>query len=311
MKPFPFSLAVLALALTACVAPQARALPASTSPVTQVQDVAFYPQGDGVSGAASLAIMLKHSERDLSPDFLAEKLREPSRQGDPAIALAGLAREQGRLVYPVAPELAALLAALEQGYPVLVRQRSALPGSARHFAVVTGVDRQAGKLWLHAGQTPRLELSLAAFERSWRRADYWGVLVLDPARMPETLDAPVVIRELALMEQLGAVTDAQAGFLRAVLNWPEQKMAWLGLGAIALRQGDVPLAESTLRELVRRQPVYGPGLNNLADLLLKTGRAQEALTYAERAVAVLDVPQTRATLGAVHAALRQQASAGE
>ena len=63
------------------------------------------------------------------------------------------------------------------------------------------------------------------------------------------------------------------------------------------------MAESTLRELVRRQPQYGAGLNNLADLLLKAGRAQEALPFAERAVAVLDIPATRATLAAAHAAV--------
>ena len=54
---------------------------------------------------------------------------------------------------------------------------------------------------------------------------------------------------------------------------------------------------------MRRQPQYGAGLNNLADLLLKAGRAQEALPFAERAVAVLDIPATRATLAAAHAAV--------
>jgi hypothetical protein len=44
------------------------------------------------------------------------------------------------------------------------------------------------------------------------------------------LDAPVVVRELALMEQAGAVKEAQVGFSRAVLTMAGIKNGMVGLG---------------------------------------------------------------------------------
>ncbi len=293
--------------LAACAAPQTRQLratPLTDAAPVQVPDVPFFAQEAHQCGPAALATMLSVAGKKTTPDALTEKVYVPARKGSFALEMVAAARAEGRLVYPLAPQLEAILTALAQGYPVLVLQNNGLGlYPVWHFAVVVGADRQQEKLWLRSGKTERLEMGFSAFERTWARADYWSVLVLDPARVPESLDPKPVLRELALMQQAGAVEDAQAGFSRALLNWPEQKIAWLGLAQTSLALGDQATAESTLRELVRREPVYGPGLNNLADLLFQSGRAREALPYAERAVAVMDVPQTRGTLAAIHSAL--------
>lgn len=300
-------LALACSLLLACTAPQTRqlrAVPVAEAAPVQVQDVPFFPQEEHQCGPAALATMLTFAGKKTTPEALTEKVYVPARQGSFALEMVAAARAEGRLVYPLAPQLDALLTALEQGYPVLVLQNNGLGiYPVWHFAVAVGADRKQEKLWLRSGRTERLEIGFSAFERTWARADYWGVLVLDPARVPESLDPKPVLRELALMQQAGAVADAQTGYSRALLNWPEQKIAWLGLAQTSLALADRETAESTLRELVRREPVYGPGLNNLADLLFQSGRPREALPYAERAVAVMDVPQTRATLAAIHAAL--------
>ncbi len=301
-----------AVLICACTAPQTRALrqlPASAAaPVnaapTEIAGVPFFPQEEHQCGPAALATMLAFAGRSVTPATLTEKVYVPARKGSFALEMVAAARSEGRLVYPLAPQMEAVLTALAQGYPVLVLQNNGLGiYPVWHFAVVVGADRAGEKLWLRSGRTERLEISFSTFERTWARADYWGVLVLDPARIPESLDPRPVIRELALMQQAGAVGDAQAGFSRALLNWPEQKTAWLGLAQTSLALGDKETAESTLRELVRREPMYGPGLNNLADLLFQSDRAREALPFAERAVAVMDVPQTRSTLAAIQSAL--------
>jgi tetratricopeptide (TPR) repeat protein len=298
---------LLSTFLTGCLAPQTKTLrahrPALAAPV-ELKDVPFYPQEDHQCGPAALATMLTYAGKTTTPEQLAAQVYVPGRKGSFAIELAAAARTQGRVVYSLAPDLAAILAAVEQGYPVLVLQNNGLVVyPVWHFAVVVGADRRQEKIWLRSGKSKRLELSFSTFERTWARSHFWAVLVLDPARIPDTLDAPVVIRELALMEQSGAIRDAQIGFSRAVLNWPERKTTWLGLASTSLTLGDKTLAEATLRELVRREPVYGPGLNNLADFLRQEGKPQEALRYAQRAVSVLDIPETRATLNAIQQAL--------
>lgn len=312
--PFPvLATTLLSLLLAACAAPQTKML-RSTTPLEaapaaplDVPGVPFFAQEDYQCGPAALATMLQFTGSKITPAELTDKVYVPGRKGSFAVEMVAAARQQGSLVYPVAPQLDAVLTSLAQGYPVLVLQNNGLSFyPVWHFAVVVGADRAQEKIWLRSGKTERLEMSFSVFERTWARADYWGVLVLDPAKIPDTLDAKAVIRELALMEKAGAVNAAQTGFSRALLNWPAQKTAWLGLAQTSLQLGDKERAEATLRELVRREPMYGPGLNNLADLLLQNGRAPEALRFAERAVAVMDVPQTRATLAAIQSALTRR-----
>ncbi|MGH8493730.1 MAG: PA2778 family cysteine peptidase [Moraxellaceae bacterium] len=298
---------LLCALLSACTAPQTlllRTTPVTAAAPVQIPDVPFFPQEEHQCGPAALATMLNFAGKSVTPAALTEKVYVPERKGSFALEMVAAARSEGRLVYPVAPQMEAVLTALDQGYPVLVLQNNGLGiYPVWHFAVVVGADRTQEKLWLRSGRTERLEMSFSTFERTWARADYWAVLVFDPTRIPDNLDPKPVIRELALMEKAGVVSDAQAGFSRALLNWPAQKTAWLGLAQTSATLGDVETAESALRELVRREPAYGPGLNNLADFLFQRGRAREALHFAERAVAVMDVPQTRSTLAAIHTEL--------
>lgn len=310
--PFPLlAVVLLSVLLQACTAPQTKMLrttpPAEASAALEVQGVPFFAQEEYQCGPAALATMLQFTGSKITPAELTDKVYVPGRKGSFAVEMVAAARQQGSLVYPVAPQLDAVLTSLAQGYPVLVLQNNGLSFyPVWHFAVVVAADRAQEKIWLRSGKTERLEMSFSVFERTWARSDYWAVLMLDPAKIPDTLDAKAVIRELALMEKAGALSAAQSGFSRALLNWPAQKTAWLGLAQTSLQLGDKERAEATLRELVRREPMYGPGLNNLADLLLQNGRAPEALRFAERAVAVMDVPQTRATLAAIQSVLTRR-----
>lgn len=304
-KSLPWLMLAGSLLLGGCVAPQTAVMrkAAVVAPPVQLQ-VPFFPQEDYQCGPAALASMLSWSGQSLTPEQLVPEVYVPGRKGSFGVEMVAATRRHGRLMYPLAPTMEGILTALAQGYPVLVLQNNGLSiYPLWHFAVVTGADRSKETLWLNSGRTQQMPLSFSVFERTWARAGYWATLVIEPSRISDVLDAPVVVRELALMEQAGAVKEAQEGFARAVITWPERKTTWLGLASSSIKLGDNALAESTLRELVRRQPQYGAGLNNLADLLLKAGRAQEALPFAERAVAALDIPATRATLAAAHAAV--------
>lgn len=309
MNKVQLSLVSLTLLLAGCSTPQTVALrqvPAGAeNGVVELRDVPHVAATTGGGeAAAALAMALGHAGRPVRPEELEGQLRGLEGEEARLVEMAGVARRQGRLVYPIAPQLDSVLAALHQGHPVLVRQNAGLSFlPSWRYAVVIGADRPRETFWLRSGSEARVAQGFGAFERGWARGGFWGALLIDPRRIPDTLEPRTVIRELALMERAGAVADAQAGFNAAVLNWPEQKAAWLGLASSSLALGQVDRAESTLRELVRRAPQYGAGLNNLADLLLRTGRPLEALAFAERAVAVLDIPATRGTLLAAQQAM--------
>lgn len=308
MNKVQLSLLSLTLLVAGCSTPQTMALrqvPAGAeNGVVELRDLPHFASTGPGGASSALAMALAGAGREVQPAELDGQVRGLDGEDARLVEMANVARRQGRLVYPIAPQLEAVLAALHQGFPVLVRQNAGLSFlPSWQYALVVGADRPRETFWLRSGDAARTAQDFAAFERRWSRGGFWGVLVIDPRQIPDTLDARTVIRELALMERAGAVADAQAGFNAAVLNWPEQKPAWLGLASTSMALGQADRAESTLRELVRRAPQYGAGLNNLADLLLKTGRPLEALPLAERAVAVLDIPATRGTLQAAQQAL--------
>src|SRR6218665_669121 len=107
--------------LQACAAPQTRQLRATplleAAPV-QIPDVPFFPQEDHQCGPAALATMLTFAGKKTAPDALTEKVYVPARKGSFALEMVAAARAEGRLVYPLAPQLESVLTALAQGYPV-------------------------------------------------------------------------------------------------------------------------------------------------------------------------------------------------
>ncbi|MFP5382860.1 MAG: PA2778 family cysteine peptidase [Gammaproteobacteria bacterium] len=281
-------------------------MPVDRSPVHLV-DVPFFPQEDFQCGPASLAMMLSWSGRPTVPEELVPLVYVPGRQGSFTVEMAAAARQGGRILYPLAPELVAVLHALQSGSPVLVLQNNGLAMLPLwHFAVVVGVDPARERLWLHSGRTQRMETTFSAFESTWARGGYWAATVVAPGSFTRNLDPAVLVREFALMLKSGDAVAAAAGFSRARAFWPGLPAVWIGLADAERRQGDVVAAERTLRELVRQQPGYAPGLNNLADLLVATGRPAEAVVLAENAVRLMDIPATRATLDAARDALARQ-----
>lgn len=279
--------------------PQAQAT-SESAPVIRLQ-VPFIPQEQAANGASALAMLLAGSN-DVEAVRTTLVTDWPKDKMDARIRLANKVRQQGWIPYPVADQ-AAILAALTQGYPILVAERVGKK-TPLVFSVLTGADPTQKLFFLHTGQQENQLQSFHVFEQRWLKADRWAMLALNPAQLPDTLEPAVVVKELFGLAQQGQRQAAQQGLTRAVLNWPSYKAAWVGLASVAEQNGELALAESSLRELVRRQPNYGPGLNNLADLLYRSQREEEALVYAERAVAVLDMPQTRGLLAAIHHALQ-------
>ncbi|MDW8252235.1 MAG: PA2778 family cysteine peptidase, partial [Myxococcales bacterium] len=177
--------------LAGCAGPQARALlaqpPAALAERVELEEVPFHPQELYQCGPAALATVLAHSGAAVTPEALVPEVYLPARGGSLQAEMLAAARRHGRLAYPLAPQLADLLAEVAAGTPVLVLQNLALLPPARwHYAVVVGYDLAREEIVLRSGTTRRLALSLAAFERTWARAGRWAMVVVPAEKIPVT-----------------------------------------------------------------------------------------------------------------------------
>ncbi|HEX5276400.1 MAG TPA: PA2778 family cysteine peptidase [Fluviicoccus sp.] len=302
---------LLAVLLSGCTAPQTRQWLSSEATITPARQLAvpFFAQEIHQCGPAALASMLQASGAAVTPEMLLPRVYTPGRQGSLAVELVAATRRHQRLPYVLPGRLEAVIDAVNHGLPVLVLQNNGLAVYPLwHFAVVTGVDLSQREFRLHSGRTEDLRIGFSTFERTWARSGYWALLVLDPAMLPDWVEAGRVLPPLAVMEKYGAAGAALPGYRRAVALWPQNPLAWLGLANTAVRLQRPAEAEPAFRQLVTAFPDFAPGFNNYADFLKQQGRAVEALPLAQRAVALQDGDLTRQTLHEVEAVLAEGSS---
>lgn len=278
---------LLVTVLGACATPQTSRLMAEGGHLprqAKVADVPFYPQQRYYCGPAALAMVMTWSGDPVTQDELVPEVYTPSRQGTLRNDMVAAARRRGRLAVRVS-DVRSLLAEIAAGNPVVVFQNLALDWFPQwHYAVAVGYDLEKREIVLHSGTEARLVTDLYAFERTWKRGDYWGLVVLPPERLPATADEPSVLDAAVGLERTGHHREA-AGAYRAILSrWRESFPAWMGLGNTLYAQKDFPGAAQAFREAIRRRPKAPAAWNNLAYTLAAQGRHEDARRAAEEAV---------------------------
>ena len=179
-----FFLVLPLVMLAGCATPQTdRLLESATAfprPV-ELTAVPFFPQEAYQCGPAALATVLNGSGLNVTPEELTPQVYLPERQGSLQFELLAAARRHGRVPYVLRPQLEAITTEIASGNPVLVLQNlgiSAMP--FWHYAVVVGFDLARAEVVLRSGREHRHVTSLRTFEHTWRRGDYWAVVVLPP-----------------------------------------------------------------------------------------------------------------------------------
>jgi tetratricopeptide (TPR) repeat protein len=279
--------ALVAAMLAACVSPAGldlSGLPSALPERVELAAVPFVPQDELYCGPASLAMVLAWSGDAATQAELAPAVFTPGRQGSLPQDLLSAARRHGRLALPVT-DLAALLAELAAGHPVLVLQNLGLAVAPQwHYAVAVGYDRAAEDLVLRSGREARRRVSFATFERTWARAEHWALVVLPPDRLPATAAEADLLTAAAGLER-SSRPDAAATVYETILErWPASLGALIGLANARYRAGDLAAAEAVLRRATGAHPASVAAWNNLAHVLAENGRHDAALAAATRAL---------------------------
>lgn len=278
---------LLVSVLGACATPQTSRLLAEGGHLPQqveVADVPFYPQQRYHCGPAALAMVITWSGDPVTPDELVPGVYTPSRQGTLRNDMVAAARRRGRLAVQVS-DVRSLLAEIAAGNPVVVFQNLALDWFPQwHYAVAYGYDLRKREIVLHSGTESRRVTDLYAFEHTWKRGDYWGLVVLPPERLPATADERSVLDAAAGLERTGHHREAASAYRAILSRWRESFPAWIGLGNTLYAQKDFSGAARAFREAMRRRPKDPAAWNNLAYALAAQGQHEEARRAAEEAV---------------------------
>lgn len=260
--------------ISGCVsAPQTKALldkQEQFAPAIELYDVAFFPQKQYQCGPAALATVLNYQNINVLPEALTAKVYVPERKGSFQLEMQATVRQYGLIPYIIEPNIQTLIKEVETGNPVLVLQNVGFDRyPIWHFAVVVGYDLQKSQVILRSGKTKRWQTSLANFEQTWKRANYWGLVVSLPSKPSITTAVNKWLRFALDLQMVGQKEAAKEAYIAATQKWPNQLQGYLSLANLYYLQKDYANALQTMKivnDSVEKSAEYW---NNYAYILLK------------------------------------------
>lgn len=252
----------------------------ATEPLpTEISEVPFFPQEAFQCGPAALAGVLNWSGVTTTPDDLSPYLYIPEREGTLQPELLAQSRRLGRIPYVIPPHPDALRAELAERHPVLVLQNNGVSWlPVWHYAVVVGVEGDAGneRVVLRSGDMQRYPLDADTFLHTWRRSNYWGVVVLPPERLPASVGPDGVLRSIDDFARTAGFDAVVTALDAAAERWPTDAGILFALGNHLYAGGDIAGAERIYLQALEHNPDAAMLRNNLAWLLAEQGRVEAA-----------------------------------
>lgn len=251
----------------------------------EISDVAFTPQREYQCGPAALATVLQWRDVSVTADDLVDDVYLPGRKGSLQVEMLATVRRYDRVPYVIERKMDALLQEVRAGNPVLVLQNLGLEWHPFwHYAVVIGYDLANDKIILRSGEVKRHINSFSLFERTWRRANYWGLVVLPVDRLPASSNAFSYLKSVVPFEQLHKNDIALKAYKNALQKWPQDTNLLMAAGNASYIQKELINAEKYYRQVIQNAPDYAPALNNLAQVLSEQQHYKAAKAYAEKAI---------------------------
>ena len=275
--------------LSSCAASHTKQLladpPQDLSRVARINDVPLYVQQNFYCGPAVLASALNVYGIDVDPATLVNDVYLPGLRGSLQLEMLGATRKYGLIAYRITPSLLALLREIDQGHPVIVLQNLGLKIIPQwHYSVVVGYDIDAKEIILHTGLPNEYRVSLRTFEHTWARAFYWALVPLPGDTLPVVIDSLQAVKAIAAVERLGNIDVAHQAYKLAAERWPDNLIAYMGLGNTYYANNDVNGAMRSFLQATEIGPESAAAYNNLAVSLAELGCRKDALLAAQCAV---------------------------
>lgn len=230
--------------LTACQSsPQADKLKqvgfASLPPTHEIENVPFYPQQQFYCGPTTLSEVFGFYDVDISPEDIAPKIFIPDKQGSLQLEMISAARSYGFLPYSSRGTLTSIIEMINDNIPVIVFQNLSIQLLPQwHYAVVIGHNKQKGTVTLHTGVTERHEMSLALFEKTWARGNYWFLAPVPPGVASVAMEPFTYINAAYDMLKVGNAEVALNVLKTATKQWPSEWLSFFLIANYYFEKGD-------------------------------------------------------------------------
>lgn len=230
----------------------------------QVADVPLIQQEDFFCGPASIAMVMQWAGSDITQEQVAALAFSPGAGGTYLADMIGSSRRLGQLAVAVTT-FDQLLAEVAAGHPVIVFQNLGLGiVPVWHYGVVTGYDFAKDEIYLNSGQLDQMVMPFAVFERTWRRGDFWGLVVLPPDQLPVSVPETDILSAGAALERVDQFAAAATLYQAGVASWPDNWLWPFGLGNARYGLGDLRGARQALRHAQAIDPTIPEIRANLA-----------------------------------------------
>lgn len=251
----------------------------------EIESTPFYPQPDYYCGPATLAAMVSFRNQPVEPDDIAPLIYVPGLKGSLQEEIIAATRRFKLLPIRLDGKLASILREIAAGNPVLVLQNLGLDVlPSWHYAIAAGYDLDSRTIVLRSGNYKRLTRSFDLFERTWRRAGSWALVILPPGHIPVTVSADTYLETLIDFEQTSDIRLAHTAFLSAAQKWPSNLLAQIGVANTAYALQFYDTAVSAYHNALRLSPELHQLWNNLAYALAKQGKTAQAIQAVNRAI---------------------------
>jgi tetratricopeptide (TPR) repeat protein len=239
-----------------------------------VNTAPFIQQEIGHCGPATLAMAIGATGSTYDLKTITDQVYSPGAQGSLQEAMIASARRQGFLAIPI-NGLPNLLQEIQAGHVVIIFENLGIKWIPQwHYALATGYDLEKRTLTLHSGPNPDEKIEMEEFELSWKLADYWGLVVLQPDKLSATADELTHLRAAAALEKLDKSNEAEKTYLAILDRWPKSLIARIGLGNIYYHSKKYRLAVQYLKTATELYPDSVEAKTNLqiASQALKSRR---------------------------------------
>ena len=252
--------------------------------------VPFITPRSELCGSTSIEMVASYwqSKVGFSPKLSTQELDTrtliPAKGGTLQIEMAIAARSDGLIVYPLEPTYNALFRELESDHPVIVLVNRSLSWYPLwHYAPVIGYDEEKRSIKGHFLLQPNESISIATFAALWQRSGNWGVLLLPPGELPSSVSPKTFLRAVYAFEKTGTSEEAIVAYKSAHKRWPDNTDILFALANAYYNGSHLIEAEKNYRHLLALNPSHPFAINNLAMVLCRSHRSDEALKLLDKA----------------------------